>query len=96
MNRSMFRHVSALVPFAMSLAALVLVLFHTIVSGHTRQSDEGGAAHVFQLLIVGQAPFAAWFALKWLRREPGDALLILALQAGAAVAALVPVALLGL
>jgi hypothetical protein len=96
MNRSMLRQASAFVPLAMSFAALALVLWQSIVSGSVRDADEGAAAHVFQLLIVGQAPFAAWFALKWLPREPGDAMLILALQAASAVAALIPVVILGL
>jgi hypothetical protein len=90
-NSSMLRQVSALVPLAMSLAALLLVSYQLITAANSQPVDEGTAAHIFQLLIVGQAPFAAYFAAKWMPREPGDALLILALQAMAAVAALAPV-----
>jgi hypothetical protein len=96
MNRSMLWQVSALVPLAMSLAALLLVIYQLLTAANARPADEGTAAHVFQLLIVGQAPFAAYFAIKWMPREPGDALLILALQATAAVAALAPVMFFGL
>ena len=96
MNRSMLRQPSALVPLAMSLAALLVVLYQVVTSGNSRAADEGTGAHLFQLLIVGQAPFAAYFAAKWMPREPGDAMLILALQAAAAVGALAPVLLFGL
>lgn len=95
MNRSMLRQLSALVPLTMSLAALLLVIYQLIASPASRPAD-GSGANAVQLLIVGQAPFIAWFAAKWMPREPGDALLILALQAAAAVAALVPVMFFGL
>jgi hypothetical protein len=41
-------------------------------------------------------PVVAFFAIKWLPRTPGQALPVLALQAGAALAALAPVYFLGL
>jgi hypothetical protein len=59
--------------------------------GTVRQEDEGTAAHVWQLLMAGQVPIIAWFALKWLRAEPRRAPLVLALQLGAAFAAMLPV-----
>jgi len=96
MNRSMWRQLSAIVPLAMSLAALLLVIYHLLTDSVPRAADEGTAAHVFQLLIVGQAPFAAYFAVKWLPREPGPAMQVLALQAAAAVTALAPVVLTGM
>lgn len=96
MNRSMLRQLSALVPLAMSLAALLLVIYQLLASPSPRPADGGTGGNAVQLLIVGQAPFIAWFAAKWMPREPGDALLILALQAAAAVTALVPVMFFGL
>ena len=96
MNRSMLRQLSALVPLAMSLAALLLVVYQWIASPSPHPADAGAGGNAVQLLILGQAPFIAWFAAKWMPREPGDALLILALQAAAAVAALVPVMFFGL
>ena len=78
---------SALLPVAMSLMALALVLVHIAVFGIAREADEGATAHLWQLLMAGQVPVLAFFAIKWLPRDPGQALKVLALQAGAAVAA---------
>jgi hypothetical protein len=85
---STLRHPSALVPPAMSLLALGLVLGHYTIYGSTRQEDEGTAARVFQLLLVGQLPVVAYFALRWLPRAPGPALLVMALQCAAGLAAI--------
>lgn len=71
----------------MSLAALALVVGHTIMFGIVHEADEGTPAHIFQLLMAAQAPIIAFFALKWLPRAPGQTLRVLALQAVAAVAA---------
>jgi hypothetical protein len=90
MNRSMLRQLSAFVPLAMSFAALLLVIYQLITSSNSMGAEADASKSVFQLLIVGQAPFAAYFAVKWMPRAPGDAMLILALQAAAAVAALAP------
>lgn len=94
MNTSTIKLPSALLPLAMSFAALVIVLGHIAMSGVARQADEGTAAHLWQLLMAGQVPVVAFFAIKWLPRSPRQALLVLALQAGAALAALAPVFLL--
>ena len=94
MNWSTVKLPSAVVPLAMSCAALAIVLGHIAVSGVARQADEGAAAHLWQLLMAGQLPVVAFFAVKWLPRSPRPALLVLALQAGAALAALAPVFLL--
>ena len=96
MNRLLFRQPSAIVPLGMSCVALALVISHLILHGTAHQTDEGTSAHLFQLCIVGQAPFAAYFAFKWMPKQPGSAMLVLALQAAAAVAALAPVVLFGL
>ena len=88
---------SAIIPLAMSASALTVVLVHIIVMfGVARQVDEGAAAHVWQLLMAGQVPVVAFFALKWLPRSPKDALLVLAFQVAAALAACAPVFFLGL
>jgi hypothetical protein len=67
------------------------VLIHIILSGTARQADEGAAAHIFQLLMVVQLPIVLFFAIRWLPRFPRPALLVLALQAAAGLAALAPV-----
>jgi hypothetical protein len=94
MNFSTVKQPSALIPLAMSCAALAIVLGHIAMSGVGREADEGTAAHLWQLLMAGQLPVVAFFAIKWLPRSPRQALLVLALQAGAALAALAPVFLL--
>ena len=80
----------------MSIAALSLVLGHIAIFGVGRQADEGAAAHLWQLLMAGQLPVIAVFAIKWLPRTPGPALLVLGLQAVAVLAAATPVFLLNL
>lgn len=87
---------SAWVPLAMSSAALALVLGHVAIFGVAHEADEGTAAHIWQILMAAQAPIVALFAIKWLPRTPKQALLVLALQAGAALAALAPIFFLNL
>jgi hypothetical protein len=97
MNLStMMKQPSAFLPLAMSFAALATVLVHVAIFGAAREADEGTAAHIWQLLMAGQVPVVAFFAIKWLPRAPRQALLILGLQAGAVLAALAPVFYLGL
>jgi hypothetical protein len=91
MNVSPMKQLSALLPFAMSAAALALVLGHIAIFGIAHEADEGTAAHLWQLLMAGQVPVAAYFALKWLARAPAHAVRVLALQAVAVLAACAPV-----
>ena len=87
---------SALLPMAMSGAALTVVLGHIAMFGTAREVDEGTSAHLWQLLVIGQLPVMAFFAIKWLPRVPRSALSMLALQAVAPLAALAPVYFLNL
>ncbi|MGI9024106.1 MAG: hypothetical protein ACR2GP_00700 [Burkholderiaceae bacterium] len=64
--------------------------------GNVREADEGAAAHIFQLLMVAQAPVVAFFAFKWLPRNPRSAAFVIALQVFAALVALAPVFYFGL
>ena len=75
----------------MSVTALSTVIGYAAMFGVAPQADEGTAAHLWQLLMAGQVPVVVFFALKWLPKEPKRALLILALQFGAAFAAMFPV-----
>jgi len=88
---TLLKNPSAFLPVAMSLAALATVLIHIVIYGVAREADEGAAAHIFQLLMIAQVPIVAFFAIKWLPRFPRQALLVLALQAAAGLAALAPV-----
>lgn len=96
MNISTLKKPSAWIPLAMSLAAFAVVLTHVAIFGAAREADEGTAAHLWQLLMAGQLPIVAFFAIKWLPRIPKQALVVLTLQAGAGLAALAPVFFLGL
>ena len=87
MDGSLIKQPSAILPVAISLAALALVLGHAAIYGVVHEADEGAAAHIFQLLMAAQVPLVAYFAFKWLPRVPGQTLRVLALQAGAALAA---------
>ncbi len=87
---------SAFLPLAMSFAALAVVFVHVALHGAAREADEGTAAHLWQMLMAAQIPIVAFFAIKWLPRTPRPALVVLALQGAAALAALAPVFLLNL
>src|SRR4051794_16329348 len=85
------RQPTAFMPIAMSLAALMVVLGQIVLVGIARQADEGTAAHLWQLLILAQAPIVAFFAIKYLPRNPRQAVIILLLQGIAVLSALAPV-----
>ena len=87
----MLKKPSAFLPLAMSFAALAVVLIHIALFGITREGDEGTAAHIFQLLITAEVPVVAFFMFKWLPEFPQPALMTLALQFAAVLAALAPV-----
>lgn len=89
---AMIRRPSAFIPIAMSLTALALVVGPIPIYGvPVREADEGTIAHLWQILMAGQVPVLAFFAIKWLRRAPRQALGVLALQAGAVLASMAPV-----
>ncbi len=87
MNLLPMKQPSALIPMGMSLIALSLVLGHVAIYGIVHEADEGTAAHLFQILMAGQVPVIVYFAAKWLRKAPGPALRVLALQMAVAGAA---------
>lgn len=88
------KHPSAFLPVVMSLGALATVLGFLAAHGPAPQADEGIAAHIWQLLMAAQVPIVAYFAFTWVPRSPRQAVPILVLQAGAALAAMAPVFLL--
>ena len=87
MKVSMMKQPSAFLPLAMSFSALAMVLGHAAMFGIVHEADEGTAAHIFQLLMAAQVPVVAFFAIKWLPRNPRQTLQVLALQAGAVLTA---------
>ena len=96
------RKPSAIVPLAMSVTALALLggaYIFGLATGHgglVREPDEGSIAHLWQLLMAGQLPVLAFFAIKWVPRAPKQTLCVLALQGGAVLAAMAPVYFLNL
>ena len=82
---------SAFIPVLMSAAAIAILISYIALFGTARQSDEGTAAHLWQLLIAGQLPVIAFFAIRWIPADPGRAVLVLSVQIGAVVAAMFPV-----
>ena len=91
---TILKHPSAFLPVAMSLGALATVVIFVALHGTATQADEGAAAHIWQLLMAAQVPIVLYFAIKWVPQSPRQALPILALQVGAALAAVAPVFLL--
>jgi hypothetical protein len=94
--RSMMKKPGAFVPVAMSLTGLALVVIKVLgdlaINGAVvHEADEGITAHLWQLLMAGQAPVVAFFAIKWLRRAPWQTLCVLGLQIGAELASMAPV-----
>lgn len=90
------RNPSAALPIAMSALALIVVLGNIALFGSARQPDEGAAAHLFQILVVGQVPLIAWFVWRRLRSHQPGTLTILAVQALSVAVALFPVWYFGL
>lgn len=86
--RALLRHPTGFVPLLMSAAAFSLILYVRATVGVTHQPDEGMPARVFQLLMLLQTPIVAVFAWKWVPCSPRSAALVLALQIGAALAAI--------
>ena len=58
------KQISAWLPIVMSLLALAIVLCHVALFGVAPEADEGTAAHLFQILMVGQVPVMAFFAVR--------------------------------
>jgi len=94
--RSLIKVPAALIPIIMSALAAAILAVHVLKYGITKEADEGPTAHLWQLLMAGQIPVIAFFALKWLRRSPFPAVQVLAVQLLAAVISFAPVLFLGL
>jgi hypothetical protein len=69
MSRQKINRVSAIAPVGTSLVALLIVLSAVSAGWERNLSDEGAAAHIFQLLIVAQIPFVLAFLVtaNWKR-----------------------------
>ena len=81
------RRPSGWIPVAMSLSALGIVVIHAVRYGIVHEADEGTSAHLFQILMVAQVPVIGWFVVRWLPRERGRTLRMMAVQVVAIAAA---------
>ena len=89
---SIFKKPSAWLPVMLSLAVLATMLIFISMSGPpVRQPDEGTGAHLFQIWLVLEVFMITFFALKWLPKEPKQALVVLVFQILAVIAGCFPV-----
>ena len=87
-----FKHPFAWLPVVISLAVLVTMLLWIAIYGPpVRQPDEGIAAHLFQIWLGLEVLMIGFFAVNWLPKAPMQALLVLAIQIVAILAACLPV-----
>ena len=91
LNEPTIRQPTVFLPLVMSFVALTMVLVHFAIFGIVEETDEGTVAHIFQLLILAQAPFILFLAFKWLASFPKQALFFILLQLSAALTAIVAV-----
>jgi hypothetical protein len=61
---SKINRVCGIAPMVMSLVAFLLVLVAVSAGWEKGQTDEGSAAHIFQILIAGQVPLILIFLLS--------------------------------
>jgi hypothetical protein len=95
MYATIVRRPSAFLPVAMSLVALGVIAAHIAIAGSAPQSDEGTAARLWQLLMIGQAPIIGYFAATGVPSAGRKGLVVLAVQLLAAVTAAAPIFILG-
>jgi hypothetical protein len=63
MNWQRINRVSGITPMVMSFVAFLLVLVAVSAGWEKGQTDEGSTAHIFQILIAGQAPIILLFLI---------------------------------
>ena len=83
---TLLKRPTGFMPLVISLLLLALILADVARAGGVRASDEGTAAHLFQILMPVQLAIIAFFAVRWLPRSPSPAKAVIALQIGAALA----------
>jgi hypothetical protein len=69
------------------VVSLFKIAYRSVFRDLHKILDTLPAARIFQLLLAGQLPIMAFFAMKWLPKMSRQALQILALQIGAALSA---------
>ncbi len=85
------KHPSAWIPLVVSFLALAILIIYLALYGGVHETDEGTAAHLFQILMAGQVPIIVFFVIKRLPQAPRQTLFIFTLQVFAALTAFAPV-----
>jgi hypothetical protein len=96
MNRAALHRFSAMAPIVMSLVAFLIVAVVVTTGWQRHDTDEGAAAHLFQLLIALQIPVIATFLVTANRRRPAAVAAPILLQLAALALAFGSVAFFGL
>lgn len=78
--RALLRKPSGFMPLVMSTLAVGLLATAWFTNGLVHQPDEGGYAHLWQLLMGLQLPIVAYFGVRWAPQAPGPAARVLGLQ----------------
>lgn len=87
---SLIKKPSAWTPIVISLGILAMLLGYLLKNGLVHETDEGTAAHLFQIWLVLEFLGLSFFGLKWLPRQPKQALVVVVIQC---VAAFLPLSL---
>jgi len=93
MTRTRINHWTAATPLLLSGAAFLIALTAGLTGWERNLSDEGVAAHLFQLLIAAQVPMVILFLLTTDWAQSRSAGKWLALDLAAMAIAFAPVAL---
>ena len=67
MSRQDFNSVVGCIPVGMSLSAFALVMLALFTGWDSGDTDDGAAAHAFQLLVVLQVPFILAYCASFAR-----------------------------
>lgn len=78
--QKLLKSLSAWLPIAMSIAALLWLVGFIVLRIPQPQGDEGIGAHVFQLLMLGQVPIVLFFLSKWFSKKPTETIKVFLLQ----------------
>jgi hypothetical protein len=65
---------SAWIPIIMSIGALSIPWIWVLIFGPDKTGDEGGAAHLFQILTFGQIPIILFFIFRFFSSNPKETL----------------------
>ena len=90
------RHPAAWLPIVVPLALVTYIAVYLSWFGVPHSSDEGTAAHIFQLTMLAEFALVVVFAVRWLPKAPAAAAIVLGIQLLAAATPLALVFVLGL